>query len=71
MYELQNQMHERLVYLIGRQNHNEQFSCNASFGSKFSFSELHKEEEQDNSRNGSKSGNATKEMLKRRHGPPH
>jgi len=70
MNELQNQMQEKLVYLIGWQNHNEQFSCNASFGIKFSFSEVHKEEEHDNSRNGSKVGNATKEILKRRHGPP-
>jgi hypothetical protein len=68
MDELQNQMHDRLVYLIGRQN--DQFSCNASIGSKFSFSEEDKQDEHDNSRNGSKVGNATKEILKRSRGPP-
>jgi hypothetical protein len=38
-------------------------------GSTFAFDEEEKEEGQDNSRNGSKGGNATKEFLKRRRGP--
>ncbi len=37
-------------------------------GSTFAFDEKEKEEGHDNSRNGSKGGNATKEFLKRRHG---
>ena len=70
MYELQSQMHERLDCLIERLNHNEQFNCNASFGGSFAFEVEDKQDEHDNSRNGSKVGNATKEILKRRHGPP-
>jgi hypothetical protein len=56
--------------LIGWQN--DQFSCveNMSpIGSTFAFDEEEKEEGHDNSRNGSKGGNATKEFLKRRCGP--
>jgi hypothetical protein len=65
-------MHERLDYLIAGLNHNEQFNCNASFGGSFAIEVEDKQEEHDNSRNGSEVGNATKEMLKRRRGPrPH
>jgi hypothetical protein len=67
MYELQIQMQERLNFLIERQNHNEQFNCNASIGggsSTFNFEVEEKQDEHDNSRNGSKVGNATKEILK-------
>jgi len=49
----------------------DQFSCvdtMSSIGSKFDFGEVETEEGHNNSRNGSKGGNATKEFLKRRRG---
>ena len=55
MYELQIQMQERLNFLIERQNHNEQFNCNASIGggsSTFNFEVEEKQDEHDSSRNG-------------------
>jgi len=69
MDESQNEMHDKIFFLIGKQN--DQFSCveNMSpIGSTFAFEEEEKEEGHDNSRNGSKGGNATKEFLKRRCG---
>ena len=73
MYELQGQMHEKLNWLIEWQNNNEQFNCNASIGggsSTFNFEVEKKQDEHDNSRNGSKVGNATKEILKNWRDPP-
>ena len=70
MDESQNEMHDKILFLIGRQN--DQFSCveNMSpIGSTFAFDEEGKEEGHHNSRNGSKGGNAAKEFLKRRRGP--
>jgi hypothetical protein len=72
MYELQSQMHDEVNFLIAQQNQHEPFSCNASFGggsSAFNFEVEGKRDEHDNSRNGSKVGNATKEILKRSSGP--
>jgi len=69
MDESQNEMHDKILFLIGTQN--DQFSCveNMSpIGSTFAFDEVETEEGHDNSRNGSKGGNATKEFLKRRRG---
>jgi len=63
-------MHDQVNYLIAQQNQHEPFSCNASFGGSFAIDVETKQDEHDNSRNGSKVGNATKEILKRRHGPP-
>ena len=65
------QMHEKLDWLIERQNNNELFNCNASIGggsSAFNFDEEEKEDEHDNSRDGSKVGKTT-EILKNRRGP--
>jgi hypothetical protein len=70
MYELQSQMQERLDFFIERQNHNKQFNCNASFGGSFVIEVEDKQNEHNNSRNGSKVDNATKEILKRSCGPP-
>ena len=55
-------MHAKILFSIGKQNN--LFSCveNMSpIGSTFAFDEEEKEEGHDNSRNGSKGGNATKE----------
>jgi hypothetical protein len=70
MYELQSQMQEKIDYMLARVNHNEAFNCNASFGGSFALDLEDKQEEHDNSTNGSKVGNATKEMLKRGRGLP-
>ena len=62
-------MHEKINYLIGKQT--VQFSCVdtiSPLGSKFDFGDMETEEGHNNSRNGSKGGNATKEFLKRRCG---
>ena len=69
MYELQSQMHDQVSYLIAQQNQHEPFSCNASFGGSFAIHVEGKQDEHDNSRNGSTVGNATKEILKRSSGP--
>jgi hypothetical protein len=69
MYELQSQMHDQVSYLIEQQNQHEPFSCNASFGGSFAMIDVEeKQDEHDNSRNGSNVGNATKEILKRSSG---
>ena len=73
MYELHGQMKDRLDWLVAQQQNNEPFNCNASIGggsSAFNFKEDEKQNEHDNSRNGSKVGNATKEISKIRRGPP-
>jgi hypothetical protein len=69
MYELQSQMQEKIDYMLARVNHNEPFNCNASFGGSFAL-EFKQDEHDDNSTNGSKVGNATKEMIKRGRGLP-
>jgi len=69
MDESQKEMNNKILFLIGMQN--DQFSCvdtMSSIGSKFDFGEVETEEGHNNSRNGSKGGNATKEFLKRRRG---
>jgi hypothetical protein len=69
MYELQTQMQDQVNYLITQQNQHEPFSCNASFGGSFAIGVEKKQDEHDNSRNGSKVGNATKEIFKVSSGP--
>ena len=61
---------KKINYLIGKQT--VQFSCvdtMSSIGSKFDFGEVETEEGHNNSRNGSKVGNATKEIFKISSGP--
>ena len=69
MYELQTQMQDHVNYLIAQQNQHEPFSCNASFGGSFAIDVEKKQDEHDNTRNGSKVGNATKEIFKISSGP--
>jgi len=69
MYELQSQMQDQVNYLIAQQNQHEPFSCNASFGGSFAIIVEEKQDEHDKSRNGSKVGNATKEIFKISSGP--
>jgi len=64
MDESQNEMHDKILFLIGWQN--DPFSRVENMS--FAFDEEEKEEGHNNSRNGSKGGNATKEFLKRRCG---
>jgi hypothetical protein len=67
MDKSQNEMHDKIQYLIGWQN--DHFSCvqNISpIGSTFAFEEEETEEGHHNSRDASKGGDATKELLKRR-----
>jgi len=69
MHELQNQMQDQVNYLIAQQNQHKPFSCNASFGGSFAINVEKKQDEHDNSRNGSKVGNATKEIFNISSGP--
>ena len=69
MYELQTQMQDHVNYLIAQQNQHEPFSCNASLGGSFAIDVEEKQDEHDKSRNGSKVGNATKEIFKISGGP--
>ena len=55
--------------MIAQQNQHEPFSCNASFGGSFAIDAEKKYDEHDNFRNGSKVGNATKEIFKISCGP--
>ena len=70
-YELNSQMSEKIDWLVSQQNNNELFNCNASISggsSAFNFDEEEKEDEHDNSRDGSKVGKTT-EILTNRRGP--
>ncbi len=69
MHELQNQMQDQVNYLIAQQNQHKPFSCNASFGGSFAIDVEKTQDEHDNSRNGSKVVNATKEIFNISSGP--
>jgi len=62
-------MQEQVNYLIAQQNQHEPFSCNASLGGSFAIDVEEKQDEHNKSRNGSKVGNATKEIFNISSGP--
>jgi hypothetical protein len=62
-------MQEQVDYLIAQRTQQEPFSCNASLGGGFTFDVEEKQDDDDNSRNDSKVGNATKEISKISGGP--
>ena len=62
-------MQEQVNYLIAQRTQQEPFSCNASLGGGFTFDVEEKQDDDDNSRNDSKVGNATKEISKISGGP--